>query len=276
MVERLNQPSGEQEFNVYREKHIERTLARPEYTDLNNWYQERLANLGEIEVTRSAVTGAGGWNKELTPEGEVDRIAGAFFTVDGFDVIVRNPDGSRRFGWHQPGLVNAESPINLPSPEGNQEMNVSGFVGVIMDPERNVLLTVTQEPLADTPKRALARTPFQTSATKLQGLLDGKDELDPTLADLLKKVGDGKAINEMFASGDVDVFPLALADANRISATNIGFGITIQDETLRDSLAADGRNRWCNNDEVRALKRAGLLNSHTASAIDAALFNLQK
>ncbi len=268
--------SNRQQFNEYHARHVDKTLGRPEYADLNKWYKERLAGLGEMEVVRSAVTGAGGWNKELTKEGEVDRIAGAFFTVDGFDVTAKNPDGSRRSGWHQPGLVNAEFPINLPSPEGNQEMNVSGFAGVIMDPEGNVLLTVTQEPLADTPKRALARTPFQASITKLQGLLEGKDELDPTLADLLKKVGDGKAINEMFASGDVDVFPLALADANRISATNIGFGLTIQDKILHDNLIAGGRNRWCNSDEIRALKRAGLLNSHTASAIDSALFNLQK
>lgn len=276
MVEQLQQPGEAQEFNVYLARHIEKTLARREYSELNLWYEQRLANLGEMEKSRSAITGTGGWNKELTEQGEVDRITSPFFTIEGSDIIVKNPDGSIRFRWHQAGIVNAASPIVLPSPEGILEMNISGFVGALIDPDGKVLLTVAQEPYQDTPKSAIVRTPFQTSATKLQGLLEGRDELDPALAALLKKIGGDKAIEQMFASGDIDVFPLALADANRMKGTNIGFGITIQDETLRESLAANGQNRWCTNDEVGALKRSGLLNTHTASAIDSAQFNLRK
>ncbi len=224
-----------------------------------------------MRITETNVTD-GQWKAELmeTPEGmQVKRIVGAHFTIDGRHTQVLNPDGTTKFEWNQPAPENSSSQITLPLPDGPQTMMVSGFVGALMDTEGKVLLTVAQETLAKTPKRALIRTPFQTSATKLQGLIDGKDELDPKLADLLKRIGGGKPIDQMFSLGDIDVFPLQEADANRIGASNIGFGIVIKDPDLQQSLAANGQNRWCSEGEISALKRAGLLNSHSASAIDA-------
>jgi hypothetical protein len=97
--------------------------------------------------------------------------------------------------------------------------------------------------------------------------LNGQRELDPTLADILEKVGNGKPITDMFTTGEVETFPLAPADPNRIQATNIGFAMVVTDPGIRDSLVVDGKNRWCTPGEAKALAKAGVVNGHTAAVL---------
>jgi hypothetical protein len=244
-------------------------LAQTEASGAVAWYKERLAALPEMAVTDTELTGKGGWGKEMTPGGEVERITGAFFDIPGQQISVTRPDGSTA-GWNQPGIVQKEIPVTLPTPDGDVSMDASGFVGLLRDPEGNVLLTVGQEPLANTDKKALVRTPFQTSAAKLNALLEGDTAKDPNLAGVLEKVGQGRPITDLFASGEVDTFPLAPADPNRIAATNVGFSLTVRDENVREELTAGGANRWCSPAEVKGLIRAGVVNGHTAAVFAAA------
>lgn len=67
--------------------------------------------------------------------------------------------------------------------------------------------------------------------------------------------------------GDLSLFPLPYADANRIAATNIGFTLAVIDAELAKKLENDGKNRWCSVEEVKGLTKAGLLNGLTAAAI---------
>jgi hypothetical protein len=224
------------------------------------WLKDRLSHLPEMKVSAASVTEGDKWKHTMTPEGQVQQIQGAHFTVEGRNV--QTPS----FSWSQPGVINTETGINLPTPQGVQRIDASGFVGVIRDAEGNVLLTVGQEPLAQTPNKAVVKTPFQTSATKLQGLIQGQKELDPNLAEVFSKVSN-KPIAEMFSSGDITTFALPPADANRIQATNMGFALTVSDAEVRESLVSEGKNRWCTPDEAKALARAGIVNGHTAAAL---------
>ncbi len=244
----------------------ERLLNTPEMAGVRDWYKERAARLPEMEVTDTALTGKGGWGHEMTPEGNVDRVKGAFFEIPGQQITITKSDGST-MGWNQPGIVQKETSITLPSPYGEMTLDASGFVGILQDMEGKVLLTVGQEPLANTDKKALARTPFQTSAAKLQALMEGDTSKDPNLAGVLEKVGGGRPVSELFAAGDVDTFPLAPADPNRIAATNIGFSMKVQDSEIAKALEADGANRWCTREEAKALTKTGLVNGHTAAAL---------
>lgn len=266
---RPEQSQRRQGYEGFMAAKAQESLGKPEFSSVRRWFTERVGALPEYAVSKTALTGKGGWGHEMTQDGNVDKITGKFFDIPGVAIQVTKPDGSS-FGWNQPGIIQKETPVTLPTAEGAMTFDASGFVGVIRDRKGNILLTVGQEPFAKTEKKALARTPFQTSAGKLQGLLDGKREMDPVLADVLDKVGRGRPIAELFANGSIETFPLADADDNRIEATNIGFSMTITDKALHNELAADGKSRWCSPKEVKGLIEAGLVNGHTIAAMSGA------
>ena len=239
----------------------------PEKVDLVTWYQERLASIGEMTLEEDNVTDGQNWKAELTKEGEVKEISGAFFKVRGTKVTRHHPDGTVQSSWTQPGIHQVETELVMPTRNGEMKVKLSGLVGIVRDVAGNVLLTVAQEPYARAPKNALFKTPFQTSATKFAALLAGDKEKDPNMYDLLVKIGGSEDIAAMFAGEKVDSFPLPYADANRIDATNYGFAVTVSDPDLRETLKNNGQNRWCTPAEVREIMRAGLLNGLAASTI---------
>lgn len=253
-----------QAADLFRKEALERTLDETEGVRL--WYEECLRRLGEMTVEDAPLTNSVEWKATMTEGGEVEEVDGAHFTLIGQTVTRYNPDGTIAFRWTQPGLLQKESTVTIPTTEGVREITASGFVGIILDEEDNVLLTLAQEPFAQTPKKALIRTPFQASIAKLDGILKGDRKLDPTLSDLLTVFGGGDDILKVFASGQVDLFPLPDTDANRIGAGNVGFALRITNPDLRDSLTGNGENRWFTPPEVSYITRAGLINGHTANA----------
>ena len=250
----------------FRNSQAELVLNRPELIGVRNWYKEQLINFGEMAVEVAPLTDGNQWKKELTPSGEVDKVDGSFFTLQGQTITRYNPDGTVGFKWTQPGLIQKEGEVNLPSKEGQERVKISGFVGIIKNGDK-ILLSLAQEPFAHSPKKVIAKTPFQTSATKLQGIIDGKRELDPQLFDLITGIALGKSPDEIFRMGILDIFPLPYADANRIDATNLGFIIQVSEPELIKKLENNGKNKWCSPLEVAALAKTGLLNGHTATAI---------
>ena len=258
--------ASEQE-TIYHSRPIRELGIAPEKVDLITWYNERLKALGDTNVEPADATDGQNWKAELTKQGEVKEITGAHFIVRGSKVTRYKPDGEVEFSWNQPGIHQAETEMSLPTRNGEMKVMTSGFVAILRDEAGNVLLSVAPEPFARTPKKALLRTPFQTSATKMQALLAGEKEKDRNLYDLLVNIGGSEDISTIFKDEKIDVFPLPYADANRIDATNYGFAITISDSELREKLKNNDQNRWCNPAEVREIMRAGLLNGHTAAAI---------
>lgn len=254
----------------FRNSQIEIVLGKPELAGVRNWYKEQLGNFGEMTVEQSPLTDGDEWKKELTSNGEIDRVDGAFFTLQGQTITKYNPDGTVAFRWTQPGLIQKEGEVTLPFKEGQEKVRISGFVGIVKNGDK-ILLSLAQKPFAHSPKKVLARTPFQASAAKLQGIIDGKRELDPQLFDLIANTSSRKTIGEIFRMGILDVFPLPYADANRIDATNIGFVMQVKEPELIKKLENNGKNRWCSPQEVAALAKAGLLNGFTSSAVLASL-----
>lgn len=256
--------------SYFRNLQTEAILSKPELADVKNWYQEQLRSFGEMTVESAPLTDGDKWKKELTPNGEIDKVDGSFFTLQGQTIVKYNSDGTIAFKWVQPGLIQKEGEVNIPSKEGQERIKLSGFVGIIKNGDK-VLLSLAQEPFAHSPKKVLAKTPFQTSAVKLQGLMDGKRELDPQFFDLISSISPGKTPDEIFKLGIIDFFTLPYADANRIDATNMGFSIDVKALELIKKLENNEKNRWCSVKETSALAKAGLLNGLTASAILASL-----
>lgn|GEM_PF-4901265 len=256
----------------FRNSKVEFILAGGELVGVRNWYKEQLKNFGEMTVEAAPLTDGDKWKKELTPSGEIDKVDGSFFTLQGQTVTKYNLDGTVGFKWTQPGLIQKEGEINFPSKEGQETTKISGFVGIIKNENGDVLLSLSQEPFAHTPKKVVARTPFQTSAAKLRGIIDGKRELDPQLFDLIASVAPGKNLDQIFRMGILDIFSLPYADANRIDATNLGFTMKVTNPELVKKLENNGKNRWCSFQETIGLAKAGLLNGHTAVAVLASSF----
>lgn len=264
-------PAWEKGYFIF----MDRKKAVLDKTDLDGvrtWYNKRIDAMSDMDINAAPLTGSGGWAEERTEDGEhVNRIVGKFFTVEGRQVEMKNPDDSTAKTWNQPGIIQTEIPVTLPTPDGDIHMKVSDLVGIIKDREGNVLLTVKQGVFAKTEKNAKVCSPFQTSSAKAKGILEkGQAELDPIFSETVAVLGAGQTLEEMFASGELEIFPLGEADENRIDATNVGFVTTVVDPTVHEKLRAGGKNRWCAPDEVKALARAGLINGHTAAALLAA------
>jgi hypothetical protein len=242
----------------------ERVLASKEQAMA--WYESCLERFGKMTVEAADLTDGNKWKATLTENGEVEEVNGAFFTLKGQTITRYNPDGTVAFKWTQPGLIQNESVFIMPGKDGEKEVKASGFIGMIFDTHGNMLLTAAQEPFNDKNKKVVFRTPLQTSAEKLQGIMNGKRELDPTLFDLLQSFGGTGDIREVFARGDIDIFELPSADGNRIKSSNIGFALIISDPELRNSLEND-LTRWVAPNVVPLLSREGIVNGHTIHAI---------
>lgn len=244
-------------------------LKKSDLDDVREWVESRIDAMPEMDIDVASLTGQGNWKEVRTDdEKEILRVEGDFFTLEGRKVIFREAYGTRISEWVQPGLIQKQIPVSIPTPEGNIDLLASDFVGIIKDRERNVLLTVGQGLFAKTEKHAKVRTPLQTSAVKAHGILErGDASLDPIFSETVKILGQGQSLLEMFATGEFETFPLGEADENRIDATNVAFVTTVWDQKVREKLKAGGKNRWCAPDEIKALARAGLINGHTAAAL---------
>lgn len=249
-----------------REQAAEKILGSPELAGVKQWYQERLLTFPEYEVANAPLTDGTNWKADLTTEGQVNQVDGAFFTLQGQKITITKPDGST-MGWTQPGMLQKEGSAVVETDEGEQEITASGFVGVVKDNQGNILLTFGQEPEALTPKKVLARTPIQTSASKLASILAGDTAKDKAMYDFMVQVTGSEDISGFFREHAEDLFPLPYADANRIQATNIGFLTVIDDPAMHEAVTKNGQNRWCSPKEVSGLAKAGILNGHTASAV---------
>ncbi|HSX09632.1 MAG TPA: hypothetical protein VLF93_05745 [Candidatus Saccharimonadales bacterium] len=253
-------------YGEFARRTVERKLAA--FPGLGRWYGERVSALSAMTVSRVPLTGEGGWGYEATDSGrEINKITSGFFDVNGYyvDTGRRKEDGSP-IAWTQAGIEQKESEVTIPTPDGTVTMNASGLVGIIKDDKGRILLSVEQEPFIDIFNHTAARTPFQTSASKLDGIIKGNKDLDKNLSEVFDIIGEGKTPSELFQSGEVEVFRLAYADANRIKATNLGFTTVVRDAEKQKQLEANGR-RWCTAEEVQALAAAGLVNGHTLAAV---------
>lgn len=189
-----------------------------EQKDARDWYTEQLRNLPEMRVDPFAVTGAGGWEAKLTPDGEVEAINGRHFTIEGRKVTSTN-------AWKQPIMVQrSEEYVNN---EGEVD-RISGIVLLLTDPSSRVFVSVAQEPgikaqtIEGKEIHPVVRTPFQTSVEKLQQLASGNEGVDPILYAVLSVLSkdESKDISAVIQDLPLKKVP---TDGNRIDS-NVLYG----------------------------------------------------
>lgn len=211
-------PENKPQFrlNVVSERSISIGVEEREARD---WFNEQLKNLPEMKVESFPVTGEGGWEAKLTPEGDVEAITGGHFTIEGKKITTLT------LPWNQPVIVQrSEEYVNN---EGEVD-RISGIVLLLTDPESRVFVSVAQEPgiKAQTVEgkeiHPVVRTPFQASVEKLKQLADGKREVDTILYDVLSALSEnsGKDISAILEDLPLRKVPL---DGNRMDS-NVLYG----------------------------------------------------
>jgi len=184
-----------------------------------DWYTEQLRNLPEMKVGSFPVTGAGGWEAKLTPEGQVEAVTGRHFTIEGRKVTTPT------FGWNQPIIVQRSE--ELITNEGEID-RISGIVLLLEDIHGRIFVSVAQEPgikaqiFEGKEVHPVVRTPFQTSVEKLQQLASGDEKVDPILYAVLSVLSrdEVKDISSILQDLPLKKVP---TDGNRIDS-NVLYG----------------------------------------------------
>lgn len=190
-----------------------------EQAEAVNWYNEQLKNLPEMEIEPFSVTGAGGWEVNLTPENQVESIKGRHFDIVGRKITTPS------FGWNQPIIVQRSE--ELTTTEGKID-RISGIVLLLEDTQGRIFVSVAQEPgikaqvIEGKEVHPVVRTPFQASVEKLQQLASGNEKVDSILYGVLDSLSkdSGRDLSSMVQ--DIP-FKRVPTDGNRIES-NVLYG----------------------------------------------------
>ncbi len=229
-----------------------------EITEALSWYRERVALLPEMKVAETPVTDGDKWKAEMASNGEVARIVGAQFRVEGRNV------STTAFSWAQP--IIEQRTEQATSPEG-LPLEISGIVILVRNSEGKVLLTVVQEPGADALEEdgkevhPSVRTPLQSSVQKLKDLAEGKEKVDETMKLALSVlVSEGRTFADV-----VRELPLkkVATDGNRIHS-NVYYGSINVDEQTAQMLEEKTGGKFLSKEQINALDT---VNGHTHIAL---------
>lgn len=177
-----------------------------------DWYVEKVNNLPGMRVEEFPVTGEGGWEARISPDGKVQSIEGRHFSIKGRKVIAPT------FGWNQPMVIQrSEEYIDTEGKRGR----VSGMVLLLIDPNDNIFVSVSEEPgiapqtVVEKEVHPIVRTPFQTSVEKLQQLSAGIENVDKTLFAVLNTLKGNRDLPSLI--GEISWRPVD-TDGNRIES----------------------------------------------------------
>lgn len=266
-------PDSDETYAFALKTDIERVMNAPGNEKLKAAYESMRDKLGEPKVTRVPLVDGKAIRAETTKvsteEGEqevTDRVGNDFVMYEARQIDLGDPD---RKSWKQGMSVNQTRTFHLDlfGLGGPKDYELAGLVGVVRGPNGSILINLTQEPAAAyLPKYAVFRTPLQTSATKIDAVLDGKTDLDPTISDVMKRLFPDKTLRELLASGDIHHFFPPDADGNRIISDNLGFELVISDTKQWEELLSSGKYYAANDNEVDMLASVKLVNGITASS----------
>lgn len=219
-----------------------------------DWYMQELGKLPEITSELASVTDGQKWVRTLTSEGEIEKIEGAQFSIEGRKI----KKGSLE--WNQPILVQKGEWIETKTGE---KRYVIAVVLMITDSKDRVLLTVDQEPAAPIMKlddkeiRPVVKTPAQTSMTKMKAILEGDRDKDKNFSAILDIVKGEKTVQEFIAGLELISAP---TDGNRMDSNVLYGSLNIDSETADKIQAAIPDGKFLTKDQIKVLTDFGALN----------------
>lgn len=244
------------------------------FPELQEWFAKEAATFPEMRVETDGVSMTNGkdWTAEFIKNQETQEVEGVtsinnarkFFALKGLRVLL---DG--KVSHTQPGLFEDTADVEIETAYGRVRLKTSGFVGVIRDTHGNVLVGLGQEPLSDTPNHIVVKDPLQTSIGKFLMLMGDPEHGVP--GDPTKDKAFSETLGLVFPGADPfqsllthlekpdTIWAMGAVNGNRLNSSNISFEMVIPDDQ-KDALIAGGKNRWVDEDERKALQRAGLLN----------------
>ena len=248
---------------------------RPDFIDLQQWYDTQTGLLPKFEVTDSSLEDAA-WNSvfSILPETkgkvlEIKRFDNEFYKIVGAHCIKTDPTtGKIIFEWNQPVLLYKEKPLNVTMFGKEVNLPIFGLLAVIKDSNGNLLMTIDQEVTSENKNRSLIRLPIQASSGKIAQMVAGNLYADKNLADLMQ-IYDCSSFDQLLNTAE-EILPIAPEDTNRDLKHNIALLMPKIEygSKLHKKLVSDGKRKWLTQEQWDMVVLARLTNSHTAACVN--------
>ncbi len=224
------------------------------------WYKEACQKLPEMRVSMTPVK-----------ESKDIRSNPSFFSIANVDVTT--PVKS----WQQGGLIQRGE--MLPTQNG-ETISSHGSAILLVDPEGNTFVTVSQEPMAPARHRSasgilqekpspgsveihpVVRTPMQTSAEKLKRITIHEHEgrkADATMTTILYGLAKDRNQKINAILGSVSLSP-SMTDGNRMQSDILYGALAVTDGEAKKIAASVPSGRWVSPRELDALTIMGATN----------------
>ncbi len=227
------------------------------------WYNRVLNELGDYTIEEAPMEDAL-WKVVHDDDGKhlrIERYDGTFFRV--ISVLCRKGKST----WLQPVLESIHSLMKVVLWGEEVEVPVYGLLMVIRDSEGKILLSIGQETMADTPKKAVVRLPLQASWGKILLMLAGK--ASDVSIEALMAIYDCQTVQELLALA-VERGREPFEDLDRGWKNNVVWIMpTVQVGTeLHEKLTSNGSMMWVDPLQWKIIKMSGLTGLHTVGPID--------
>jgi len=251
----------------------------PKFKELKDWYYDRVKELPLMEVNIGTPFADG---EQWVAEGadadkriveRVVRADGTFYQFIGGGIRLFKVDGGEKkniFSWNQGFKRSVEITLEFNLLGENVRLPIYGVLGTIKDTDGNMLMTVGQEPAAESPNHAIFRLPIQASSGKIDLLMKGEKNVDNQLANLLEIFGTD--IFGLFDKAEVTI-PVSAGDTNMEIKHNILAQLKVDvGSNIHSNLVADGSRKWLSPEQVSMIGVARLMNDHTLGAVQLTSF----
>ena len=253
--------------------------SNPELKDLEEWYLRRSKLLPEMEVQ---ITGPMADGEEWLAEGanvkkrtvsEVSKPNKIFYSFVGGKIRLFRWTGEPGFSdqetifeWRQPFKKSSEEIMKLSMLGEEVELPIFGVLGAIKDSEGRTLMTVGQEPTAETPNHAIIRLPIQASSGKINLMKEGNVDADRQLAEILGILDTD--IEGLFKQAE-QVFPVSAGDTNMEIKHNVMVVLpTVESSTPEHKRLVEGESRkWLSPNQLAMAGVARTMNDHGLGAV---------
>jgi len=260
MTESIPNPESQSLFNANILSAQELSRSK-EYAPVMNWFTEQCKHVPEMNISTTHIKEAG----------EIKNNP-AFFSHANVDVTVAGKK------WNQGAIIQRGERLKT---SDQTETDVHGAAILLIDPDGNTFITVSQEPLAHAKYRTntgmlrdthapgtteihpVVRTPLQTSMEKLSRIMKSESkakDADPVMATILSHIAKER---RQSVKTLLENIPLSQAetDGNRMSSNILYGALRMSQKEAQDIHTLIPQGRWVTPKELDALTAAGYTNA---------------